>query len=83
MKNVRIARSAATALAVASVGFASLLTTPATVNLADCPEGWYWDNGRQNCLPAWVAEGSAQRMPYRERHAPQRHDLRQLEFVHY
>ena len=51
MKNVRIARSAATALAVASVGFASLLTTPAAVNLANCPEGWYWDNERQNCLP--------------------------------
>ncbi|MGO8936558.1 MAG: hypothetical protein ACLQLO_05265 [Mycobacterium sp.] len=51
MKNVRIARSAATALAVASVGFASLLTTPAAVNLANCPEGWYWDNARQNCLP--------------------------------
>ena len=39
MKKLRIARSAATALAVASVGLASLVTTPAAVNLADCPAG--------------------------------------------
>ena len=51
MKNLRIALSAATALAVASVGLASLLTAPAAVNRADCPYGWYWDNERQICLP--------------------------------
>jgi hypothetical protein len=41
----------ATAVAAASVGFASLDTTPAATNQADCPYGWYWDNERQNCLP--------------------------------
>jgi hypothetical protein len=51
MKKIRIARSAATALAVASIGLAPLLTTSAAANLADCPAGWYWDNERQNCLP--------------------------------
>jgi hypothetical protein len=51
MNKLRIARSAATALAVASVGLGPLLTTPAAANLADCPGGWYWDNERQNCLP--------------------------------
>jgi hypothetical protein len=51
MNKLRIARSAVTALAVASVGLASLLTTSAAVNVADCPGGWYWDNERQNCLP--------------------------------
>ena len=51
MNKLRIARSAATALAVASVGLAALLTTSAAANLADCPQGWYWDNARQNCLP--------------------------------
>jgi len=24
---------------------------PPAVNRADCPEGWYWDNDKQNCLP--------------------------------
>ena len=51
MKNVRIVRSVAVAFAVASVGLGSLLTPPSAVKLANCPEGWYWDNGRQNCLP--------------------------------
>ena len=51
MKKIRIARSAATALAVAGLGLAALVTPPAAVNLADCPQGWYWDNQRQNCLP--------------------------------
>jgi hypothetical protein len=51
MKNIRIARSAATALAAASIGLAPLLSSSAAANLADCPGGWYWDNERQNCLP--------------------------------
>ena len=51
MNKLRIARSAATALAVASIGLAALLTPSAPANLADCPGGWYWDNARQNCLP--------------------------------
>ena len=50
MKNLGIALSAAW-LAVAGIDLAPLLTPSATVNLADCPEGWYWDNERQNCLP--------------------------------
>jgi hypothetical protein len=51
MKNLRITLAAATGLAVASVGLASLLTTPSEIFRADCPYGWYWDNERQNCLP--------------------------------
>jgi hypothetical protein len=51
MNKLRIVRSVAAASAVASVGLASLVMTPAAVNLADCPTGWYWDNERQNCLP--------------------------------
>ncbi len=50
MNKIRIARSAAIALAAAGLGLAAL-TPSATVNLADCPQGWYWDNQRQNCLP--------------------------------
>jgi hypothetical protein len=41
----------ATAVAAASAGLASLATTPAAMNQADCPYGWYWDDYRQNCLP--------------------------------
>lgn len=51
MKNLKIARSVATVLAVGSLGSAVLLVSPAAVNLADCPTGWYWDNAGQNCLP--------------------------------
>jgi hypothetical protein len=50
MKNIRIALGAA-GLAAASLGLAPLLATSAEVNLADCPQAWYWDNYRQNCLP--------------------------------
>jgi hypothetical protein len=50
MKNLKIALSAAW-LVMASVGLPPLLTTSAEVNLANCPDGWYWDNERQNCLP--------------------------------
>ena len=78
MNKLRIARSTATALAVASIGLASLVMTPAAVNLADCPTGWYWDNERQNCLPPGLPKDPPQRMPYRRRHASQRHHLRQL-----
>jgi hypothetical protein len=51
MKKIRIARSSATALAAASVVLAALLTPSVPANLAGCPQGWYWDNERQNCLP--------------------------------
>ena len=51
MKNRKIVSWAATGLAVASVGLASIMTTPPALNRADCPEGWYWDNDKQNCLP--------------------------------
>lgn len=50
MKNLKIALPAAW-LVMASVGLAPLLTTSAEVHLANCPDGWYWDNERQNCLP--------------------------------
>jgi 23S rRNA C2498 (ribose-2'-O)-methylase RlmM len=50
MNKLRFARSAATALAVASIGLAGLVTPLAAVDLADCPGGWYWDNQRQDCL---------------------------------
>jgi hypothetical protein len=50
MKNLKIALPAAW-LVMASVGLAPLLTTSAEVSLANCPDGWYWDDERQNCLP--------------------------------
>jgi hypothetical protein len=50
MKNLKIALPAAW-LVMASVGLAPLLTTSAEVNLANCLDGWYWDNERQSCLP--------------------------------
>lgn len=50
MTKFRIALAAA--LVAVSAGLASLVSTiPTSVNLADCPYGWYWDNERQNCLP--------------------------------
>lgn len=51
MSNRKITRSVATVLAVGSLWSAVLLVSPAAVNLADCPTGWYWDDARQNCLP--------------------------------
>jgi hypothetical protein len=51
MKNRKIALSAAAGLAVASVGLASLVTIPPALNQAECPNGWYWDDYRHNCLP--------------------------------
>jgi hypothetical protein len=51
MKNRRIALAAATGLAVASVGLASLTFAPAVSLADDCPSGWYWSYARQNCLP--------------------------------
>jgi hypothetical protein len=50
MKKLRIALSAAW-LAAAGLGLTTLLAAPAELNVADCPEGWYWDTYRQNCLP--------------------------------
>ncbi len=50
MKNVAIVLSAAW-LALAGVEFAPLLATSTEVQLANCPDGWYWDADRQNCLP--------------------------------
>ena len=75
MKNLQIV---AATLATAGVGLGSLMIIPQTVNQADCPSGWYWDDERQNCLPPWPAKGSTQWMPYRRRHAFHRHNLRQL-----
>lgn len=49
MNTLRFALAAAAA--AASAGLGSLATAPATMNQADCPSGWYWDNERQNCLP--------------------------------
>jgi len=51
VKRSKIVQLAAIALAAAGFGVASILTTPAAVHKADCPDGWYWDNERQNCLP--------------------------------
>ncbi|MBV8863474.1 MAG: hypothetical protein JO259_16715 [Mycobacterium sp.] len=50
MKNIGIALSAAW-FAAAALGLEPLLATSAQVALAECPEGWYWDSYRQNCLP--------------------------------
>ena len=49
MKNLKIALGVV--FGAGCVGLASLVTVPAAVNQADCPQGWYWDNERQNCLP--------------------------------
>jgi hypothetical protein len=49
MKNIKIALVAA--FTAASVGSLSLLSVPPATHQADCPEGWYWDNDRGNCLP--------------------------------
>jgi hypothetical protein len=49
MKKLGIALSAIWFAAV-GIATASLLGIP-EVNVAECPEGWYWDNYRQNCLP--------------------------------
>jgi hypothetical protein len=49
MKNLKIAVAAT--LAAAGVGLGSLMTIPQAENQADCPNGWYWDDERQNCLP--------------------------------
>jgi hypothetical protein len=49
MKNLKIAVAAS--LGAAAVGLGSAMTIPQPVNRADCPNGWYWDNDRQNCLP--------------------------------
>lgn len=51
MKNLKIALTAATGLTVASFGLASLTPAAAPVDVADCPQGWYWDYEKQNCLP--------------------------------
>ena len=50
MKKLSIAVSAAW-LALAGVVLVPLVRTSAGMDVADCPEGWYWDNYRQNCLP--------------------------------
>ena len=50
MNKLRIVLSAAW-LAAAVIVLAALLTASAPANVADCPEGWYWDNYRQTCLP--------------------------------
>ncbi len=50
MRNFKIALAAAW-VAMVGMGLAPLLATDASENSADCPEGWYRDNYRQNCLP--------------------------------
>ena len=50
MRKLAIALSAIWFAAV-GIAAATLLGIPAENNVADCPEGWYWDNYRQNCLP--------------------------------
>jgi uncharacterized membrane protein len=49
MKKLRLAVAAA--VAAVSAALATVATTPAATHQADCPDGWYWDNERQNCLP--------------------------------
>jgi hypothetical protein len=52
MKNLTIARYAATGLAVASIGVASLMAKSEAVNLADgCGDGWYWNGNTNTCVP--------------------------------
>jgi hypothetical protein len=52
MKNLKIARSVFTAMAMASVGLASLTTVSPAVALADgCGNGWYWNSTTNSCVP--------------------------------
>ena len=51
MNKLRIARIGSDRVSRGECRLASLVMTPAAVNLADCPTGCYWDNERQNCLP--------------------------------
>jgi hypothetical protein len=52
MKNLKVALPAAAALAVASVGLASLLIMSPAVNVADgCGDGWYWNSNTNSCVP--------------------------------
>lgn len=51
MKHFSLAVAAATALTVAGFGLAVKMPAPVATNVADCPPGWYWDSGKQNCLP--------------------------------
>lgn len=50
MKTLRTA-VVATWIALAGMVFPPLLTGSAPVDVADCPQAWYWDNYRQSCLP--------------------------------
>ena len=75
MKNLKIAVAAT--LAAAGVGLGPLMAIPQAVNRADCPYGWYWDDERKTAFPL-ACQGSTQWMPYRRRHAFQRHNLCQL-----
>lgn len=49
MRKLRIALPAAWLL-VTSFWWLPPATSP-TLHTADCPNGWYWDTDRQNCLP--------------------------------
>ena len=52
MKNLKIALSASTAMAVASAGLASLVFISPAVSLADgCGDGWYWNSNTNSCVP--------------------------------
>ena len=76
MKNLKIAVAAT--LAAAGVGLGSLMTIPQPVNQADCPDGLVLGQREAKLPSPWPAKGSTQWMPYRRRHAFQRHHLRQL-----
>jgi hypothetical protein len=52
MTNRKIAVCASTALAVVSVGLASLAIISPAMHLADgCGDGWYWNNNTNSCVP--------------------------------
>ena len=52
MKNLKIALSASTVLAAASIGLASLMIDSSATNLADdCGDGWYWNSNTNSCVP--------------------------------
>lgn len=52
MKNLAIARFAATAMAAASLGLASLMAVSPAAYLADgCSDGWYWNSNTNSCVP--------------------------------
>ena len=53
MKNLKIGLFASSAMALASVGLASLMFISPAVSLADnaCGDGWYWNSNTNSCVP--------------------------------